>query len=259
MSAARQSRPEIRTVLRLVAAFTCVLLGGCAGGDFGRTRSTFLSDNMHSWVGTEATGSIGKPASNFALTDNERQLRDYAYPFIEPPRDRPFWAGVFGDYAPIPAPWRQNVAFDKTAYGNRLLADKLFERTRSQASRYAKLIDDIRNDITRYDPFMATAATVQDLDNKRRASLGYVSHLSPEELQDAKARMKENELIVKWVQRCLQQRIASYKWALERLVISQPDGQAAEADRVLTQLMQRVSDPAIAGQPAPGGAVVAKG
>jgi hypothetical protein len=70
--------------------------------------------------------------------------------------------------------------------------------------------------------------------------------------------MKENELIVKWVHRCLQQRIASYKWALERLVISQPDPTAAEADRVLTQLMQRISAPAIAGPPMRGDVVVAK-
>jgi hypothetical protein len=245
-------------MLRAIAVLGCVALGGCAGGDFGRTRSTFVTDDMHAWIGVEATGSIGKPASNFALTDSERQLRDLAYPYIEPPRDRPFWAGVFGDYAPIPAPWRQSVAFDKTAYGRKLLADKFFERTRSQASRYAKLIDDIRDDITRYEPFMATAVTVADMDAKRRASLNFVAHLSPGELQDAKARMKENELIVKWVHRCLQQRIASYKWALERLVISQPDPAAAEADRVLSLLMQTISAPAMAG-PRPGDVVVAKG
>ena len=26
-------------------------LGGCSGGDFGRTRQDFLNDDMHRWIG----------------------------------------------------------------------------------------------------------------------------------------------------------------------------------------------------------------
>jgi len=66
-----------------------VALGGCSGGDFGRTREDFRSDDMHRWLGAEATSSIGLPPSQFQLTDNERQLRDLAYPLIEPPLSRP--------------------------------------------------------------------------------------------------------------------------------------------------------------------------
>ena len=74
-------------------------LGGCSGGDFGRTRQDFLNDDMHRWIGAEATGSVGLHPSQFQLTDNERQLRDLAYPLIEPPHSRPAWKSVFGDYA----------------------------------------------------------------------------------------------------------------------------------------------------------------
>ena len=35
--------------------------------------------------------------------------------------------------------------------------------------------------------------------------------------------MEGNVLIVQWVQQCLEQRISSYRWALERLVIQAPD------------------------------------
>ena len=84
-----------------------IVLGGCSGGDFGRTRQDFRTDDMHRWIGAEATGSIGLRASEFQLTDFERQLRDQAYPFIEPPHSRPAWKSVFGDYKPIPSPWRQ--------------------------------------------------------------------------------------------------------------------------------------------------------
>jgi hypothetical protein len=34
-------------------------LSGCSGGDFGRTRQDFLNDDMHRWIGGEATGSVG--------------------------------------------------------------------------------------------------------------------------------------------------------------------------------------------------------
>ncbi|MBR1222630.1 hypothetical protein JQ557_31845 [Bradyrhizobium sp. U87765 SZCCT0131] len=210
-------------------------LGGCASGDFGRTRDSALNDDMHRWVGAEATSSIGRRPSDFQLTDYERTLRDQAYAFIEPPHSRPYWKGVFGDYDPIPAPWHRKARFDPTIYGRQLID----EPHRSHASRYAQLIEDVRNDLTRLDPFFTTSARVADFDQKRGASLRYIGNLEPRERADALARMKENALIVQWVGICLQQRIASYRWALERLVIHAPDGLAAEADRLITELAAR--------------------
>ena len=126
-----------------------LMLAGCSGGDFGRTREDFRNDDMHRWLGAEATGSVGMKASQFQLTDVERQLRDQAYPVIEPPHSRPAWKAVFGDYQVVASPWREKVAFDRTAYGRQLID----EPHRSHASRYAQLIDDVRDDITRFEPF----------------------------------------------------------------------------------------------------------
>src|SRR5262249_13987768 len=117
-------------------------LGGCASGDFGRTRESARSDDMHRWLGVEATASIGSHPSACQLPDSERTLRDQAYFFVEPPHSRPLWKGAFGDYEPIPAPWRRQIHFDRTAYG-RLLID---EPHRSHTSRYAQLIEDVRDD-----------------------------------------------------------------------------------------------------------------
>jgi hypothetical protein len=230
-------------------------LGGCSGGDFGRTREDFLNDDMHRWMGAEATGSVGLPASQFQLTDGERQLRDQAYPLIEPPRSRPAWKSVFGDYQPLPSPWRQRVVFDRTAYG-RMLID---EPHRSHASRYSQLIDDVRDDITRFEPFYANAIRVLDLDRKRNASLRHVSELSPRERADAVARMEENALIVQWVQQCLERRVSSYRWALERLVIQAPDNIAADADRLIGELAAQTANPPVAAQPVVGHAVSVRG
>lgn len=232
----------MRTVVKAALLVASLALSGCAGGDLGRTRSSSLNDDMHRWIGVEAVGSIGKRASDFQLTDNERMLRDFAYPFIEPPHSRPAWKSVFGDYEAIPAPWRQDVRFDHTAYG-RMLLD---EPHRSHASRYAQLMEDVRNDLTRIDPFLAVAVVVADMDGKRGKSINFLSDLSHRERNDATARMNENAIIVDWAQQCLNRRVASYRWALERLVIHAPDDMAAEADRLIAQLAQRRVAPALA-------------
>src|SRR5665213_1514711 len=234
--------PPIRTTAQLripistaILLLTSVALGGCSGGDFGRTRSDFLNDDMHRWIGSEATSSVGLQPSQFQLTDNERLLRDLAYPLIEPPHSRPAWRSVFGDYKTLPSPWRQQVAFDRTAYGRQLID----EPHRSYASRYSQLMDDVRDDITRFEPFFADAVRVLDLDRKRNAAMAQISELSPRERADAVARMQENSLIVQWVQQCLERMISSYLCALESLVLQTPDGAAAEADRLINELARQ--------------------
>ncbi|OKO75312.1 hypothetical protein [Bradyrhizobium sp. AS23.2] len=252
----RQIRPVVSAVLlALLSAALSVVLGACSGGDFGRTRADMRSDDMHRWLGAEVTSSVGLQASQFQLTDEERQLRDLAYPMIEPPLSRPAWKSVFGDYKPLPSPWRQKIVFDRTMYGRTLID----EPHRSHSSRYAQLIEDVRNDITRFESFFASAIRVIDLDRKRNASMARVSDLSPRERDDAVARMQENSLIVQWVQQCLEQRVSSYRWALERLVIQAPDGMAADADRLIGELAAQTANPPVAAQPPYGRAVVVKG
>ena len=74
--------PIRTTGLRSLPALVVLLMGatlaGCSGGDFGRTRQDVRNDDMHSWLGAEVTGSVGLKASQFQLTDGERQLRDFA-------------------------------------------------------------------------------------------------------------------------------------------------------------------------------------
>jgi hypothetical protein len=246
---------RVQPVFAAMLLLTSLTLGGCSGGDFGRTREDFRNDDMHRWMGGEATGSIGLAASQFQLTEPERQLRDLAYQFVEAPMSRPAWKSVFGDYKPIATPWRQGVVFDRTAYGRALID----EPRRTVDSRYAQLIDDVRNDITRVEPFYATAAHVFDLDRKRNASLAYVSGLSPREHADAVARMEENALIVQWAQQCLEQRVSSYRWAVERLVIQAPDNTAADADRLINALAAQIANAPVGGQAVVGHAISVRG
>ena len=162
---------------------------------------------------------------------------------------------MFGDYAALPSPWRQQVVFDRTAYGRSLID----EPHRSYSSRYSQLIDDVRDDITRFEPFFATAVRVIDLDRKRNAAMAHISELSPRERADAVARMQENSLIVQWVQQCLERRVSSYRWALERLVLQAPDNMAADADRLIGELAAQTANPPVAAQPVVGAAVSVRG
>ena len=88
-----------RHVLILAGA---ALLAGCAsggsGGDFGEVRADLVTDGIHDWVGPAAAVERHTSASTFKLTDDERELRDLAYPLIEPPYDRQQWYSVAGEY-----------------------------------------------------------------------------------------------------------------------------------------------------------------
>ncbi|WP_024512486.1 hypothetical protein [Bradyrhizobium sp. ARR65] len=240
-----ESSSPIRFVLPLSMLLATLALAGCSGGDFWRTRDDMRNDDMHSWIGREATASVGVRPSQFQLTESERQLRDYAYPLIEPPHSRPAWKSVFGDYTPIASPWRQAPPFDRTAYGRTLID----EPHRTHSSRYAQLIDDVRDDITRFEQFYSTAVHVIDMDRKRNATMAHMSELSPRERADAVARMQENSLIVQWVQQCLERRVSSYRWALERLVLQAPDPMAADADRLIGELAAQTANPPVAASP----------
>lgn len=245
---------------RVMAVAALSLLGGCGttNGDFGEVQPYLASDGMHDWVGPYATGSV---ASKFELTDDERALRDLAYPLVDPPYDRQQWysvAGEYGLYRPARGP-----AFDRTAYAKWLLSGDgpsplarysaklegvrhdvttfLSPHERSPSVRYARLMDDVRNDMTQLPQFFETAGRVLDMDQKRQKSLAYVSAVPPKELQNAQRRMRENESVVALVRAKLTQRAASYHYALERLVIATPSTQAVDVERAVNHLQALIA------------------
>jgi hypothetical protein len=222
-----------RRQLSALAAFA--LLSACAtgNGDFGEVHRTQVTDNTHDWLGFAATGEW--PASSFEVTDDERALRDLAYPLIEAPYDRQRWYSALGEHGVLGAD--RGGSFDRSAYANRLMSS----RYRSPSARYSQLTDDIRNDVTRIPQFSETAGRVLDIDHKRRKSLAYVSDLSRMERDNATRRMRENASIVSLVRAKLTQRVAGYRFALERLVIMTPSPEAVEVERSLNQLQAQIS------------------
>jgi hypothetical protein len=135
-----------RRPFRSHALILCALmLAGCANGDFGEVHDYLVADSIHDWVGRD---TVPKP-STFEYTDDERALRDHAYPLIEPPYERQRWYSIAGEYGLI----RPSLRGDRVAYANHLMSASY----RSPSSRYAQLIDDIRNDSARITPFFEVA------------------------------------------------------------------------------------------------------
>jgi hypothetical protein len=223
-------------IRRVFALSVLSLLGGCGiYGDFGEVHPSLVRNDIHDWLSFEATDGHGTPPSKFELTDDERALRDLSYPLIEPPYDRQQWYSVLGELGVLrPDGWD---AFDRTAYAKKLMTS----RYRSPSARYAKITEDIRNDVTRIPQFFETAARVIDIDQKRQKSLAYVSELSPAELDNARRRIRENALLVSLVRTKLRQRVVSYRFALDRLVVTVPSHDAVEVERSLGQLQAQIA------------------
>jgi hypothetical protein len=218
----------------LVAAVALNLLVGCAASDdFGRMRSSALvANDLPARMGPAALRITNDSVVPYPLTEDERLLRELAYPLIELSYDRDKFYGVLGDVGPIMS--RPRTYPDRTIY-----ASQLFQMPhRSQTARYHKLIEDIRSDVGRVDPFFRMARQVADMDRKRTKSLTHVTTLTAEQRSKATQRMEENKAIVSWVRESLLERAASYQIALERLVIAAPSPIAVEAERSLSLLQQ---------------------
>ena len=136
------------------AVFALLILGGCTSiGDFGRLQQPLVNDDIHAWVGQEAAAQAGGPVSVNNLTEDERTLRDLAFALIEPSYDRQRWDAVVLEYGQNRDFRRSLWAFDPAAYYAHLIGP--FHR--SSSARYSQLIDDMRNDIVRIDPFFSTS------------------------------------------------------------------------------------------------------
>jgi len=242
-----RARRRRETAPPLLALLALLILPACSStADFGRLNPVLVTDDIHAWVGEKAAASAGAPISGDNLTDDERTLRDLAFPLIEPPYDRLRWDAVVLEYGHKRLFDRQQWAFDPTAYYRHLQGALL----RSTAARYNQLIDDIRNDVVRVEPFFMTARRIADLDRRRQASMQHIADLSPPERLSALARVGENSLTIAWVRHSLTERCASYRFALEHLAVAEPEPVAADADRALRELQQAIdANPVVVAMP----------
>jgi len=214
--------------------------GATQAGDFGRPKPSLLEGLIppQFWKGPVAG------YSSYPLTDLELELRDRSYVLIrlnEPRGNWNIYIAGFGITHLFPPAY---TYYDYTEYARMLL----WTPARSEASSYNRLIEDMDSDGRLIGPFVAVACAIADLDLKRESSLAYVGDLVEGEVVNAFGRIRENRLVTAWVHRALHWRLASYRYALERLVIAVPSGRAVEAERALVRFQALVlqADPALA-------------
>jgi hypothetical protein len=83
---------------------------------------------------------------------------------------------------------------------------------------------------------------VIEADRKRQATMALIPDLAPAEQFNALARVSENNLVIAWVQESLAQRAASYRYALNRMAINEPEDLATTVDISLTLLKQQIAN-----------------
>lgn len=227
--------------LHKIRVLLCLPIIGCLNTDLGRVRPTLRSDDIHRWMGPAVTERYGEAESAFPLTDEERTLRDLAYPLIEPPYERQRWYSVLNEYGLSGMFLGSWWYYDQSAYAAHLFSAP----ARSTETYYERLLSDIRNDNVRIGPFARVARVVSDMDARRDKSLRYVSNLNPREHGNAVARMTENALIARWVHQALMERTYAYNFALEKLVIVAPSPKAAEVERQLNHMRALITEAAL--------------
>jgi hypothetical protein len=67
-------------------------------------------------------------------------------------------------------------------------------------------------------------------------------HLSPEDRESAAARIYENRVLIAWVQQRFGERLAGYRLALDRLIVTTPAPAAIETERTLRVLQARLEE-----------------
>jgi hypothetical protein len=238
-----ESRPSF-TRAAIAAGFLGAALAGCVEtGDFGRPRASFVSEHVLPFTGSIVAGMRGELVSFSPYTDDEKELRQRAWRFLAPAHERLWFERQLAELTRtriLPASAHPS---DPSAYHGALVS----ERARSPASRYRRASEDMQADDKLIEPFLRVAERVAAADLVRLRSLAYVRYLNADQLQAAVARVAENRCLAAWVRTEIKKRAASYRYALEHLVIESPQEEATAAERTLLKLEAHVTVLAHAG------------
>jgi hypothetical protein len=219
----------------LVCAVLCAASGARAesSGDYGRPRDSIFFDEFFPRLKGEVLDFTGLATPAAPYTDDELQLRDQAYAILLPPdiRHRSLLTVAGVDFVELWNLLAVERPFDVRSYSDSLIAKPY----RSSTARYARLIDDIRADAGRAGPFFALAYRVLDTDRIRQQSFQYV-RIAPDNYELARIRVGENRRLIAEVYRRFRERIASYRYALDTLIVLTPSPMAVEAERALRML-----------------------
>lgn len=215
---------------RAGAACLLAALSACAPtGDFGRPAPGVVHDDILPVAGSVLARARGELVSAYRMTDDETTMRDLAWGIVMPPLDQQWRERLLAELRRTRILPVDRLTFDKANYVSNLISVSY----RSSAARYARLQEDVINDTLRIEPFFAYAARVADGDRARRRAVALVPEVTPAERGNALARIEENGLMIAWVRDSFEDRLASYRYALDRLVLETPDRASIEVEHAI--------------------------
>lgn len=230
----------------LLAAFLVCPAAPSFGGDFGREDSGVMDRKILPLIGGFAARFREEPVSYFNLTDEEKLLRQQARHLIAPPHARDWIHAI----ASRIQRYRITAPLDNRLNTNAYYAYLRSDRFRSTAGRYGRLSADMAADAALIPPFFARASQVTASDTIRIEAVATFGPIGDERfaLQSpllrpmttvqtaAYARVHENKELIDWADRAVVFRIESYRNAIERLAIEEPDARVGLADGELQRL-----------------------
>lgn len=228
------------------AACALVLLiltpGFAAAGDLGRADPNFWDGLFPKqlYLGPVAPLSFppaDMPHSLYPLTDDEASLREQSFSILQPPQHREVWKTLMDSWVQATAFPLDILGADPYAYANMLIGMPFA----SEAGRYSRLIDDVGSDYLLLGPFMVTACRVVDMDARRAQSLTHVQAFTDYEINNALARNEENRTLIAGAELTLNDRVWSYRYAVNRLVIAVPSRLAVQAERAVERYAVQVA------------------
>ncbi|MCU0884551.1 MAG: hypothetical protein MUC44_06310 [Beijerinckiaceae bacterium] len=226
---------DARFGLRRAGCLAAMLtLAGCAAdtGDLGRARPSLWNDNIYPTAGLLAGMARGEQVSLFHLTDDEMELRDRAWRYLMPAHERIWFNRQVQELARtriIPVSWQTT---EPDEYGAALTGGWF----RSEHSLYTRLAEDALADAALIAPFRKMALRVAAADKVRIEVARRSPAVSPAAIEQAEARIAENEGLVAWVRERIRYRIRSYRHAFDNLVVELPSREAVLGERAMAQL-----------------------
>lgn len=240
-----------RAASRLLLAFSCGLaLAGCYSttGDFGRPKSGFTQDVLLPFSGAVGAKWRDEPSSLYAFTEDEKELRNRAWVFLNVEGKAPvgsWWEHHLAFHRVLPPREEDVTLFHRTQmggpdFGNWVGDSPIVRRVqnpghafRSLTSRYNFVRQRIEQDHALIPHFKLIAAQVRQADHVRLNALTHVGQLTGEQASEARARVCENALIIARVNWAFFDHAAQYRYSLEHLLIEGPEREAIPAERTL--------------------------
>ncbi|WP_306262242.1 hypothetical protein [Pararhizobium sp. IMCC21322] len=216
------------------------------GGDFGREDSGVMDRKILPLIGGFVARYREEPVSYFNLTDEEKLLRQQARRLIAPPHARDWIHAI----ASRVQRYRVTAPLDHRLSTNAYYAYLRSDRFRSTAGRYGRLSADMAADAALIPAFFARANQVTASDTIRIEAVATFGPYGDERFAvqspllrpttsvqtAAYARVYENKELIDWADRAVAFRIESYRNAIERLAIEEPDERVGLADGELQRL-----------------------